>query len=57
MCRIWRLLAAHATQIVVHPVIHVEDELSDRVRKARYLARCQLGGKICDADQGIGVSA
>jgi len=54
---IGRFLAAHATQIVVHPVVHVEDELSDGVRETRDLARCEFGGKIFDAGEGIGVSA
>jgi len=52
-----RLLIAHATQIVVHPVVHVEDELSDGVWETRDLARCEVGGKIFDAGYGIGVSA
>jgi hypothetical protein len=35
----------------------VEDELSDGVGKAIDMARGQVGGKIFDAGNGIGVSA
>lgn len=57
MFRIRGFLTARTVQIVVHPIIHVEDELCDRVRKSGYVACGQLGGKIFDANQGIGVRA
>jgi hypothetical protein len=55
--RIRSPLAANAAQLVVHPVIHVEDKLSDGVRKSFNLARGQFGGKILDAGDGISVRA
>ena len=52
-----RSFAANAAQFVIHPVIHVGDELPNRVRKPHDLARRQVGRKILDARYGIGVSA
>jgi len=54
---IQRLLTANTAQFVVHPVIHVEDELSDGVGKAFYVPARQVGGKIFGAGYGIGVGA
>jgi hypothetical protein len=57
MFGIRRLVTANAAQFVVHPVIHVEDELCDGVGKAFDVAACKVGGKIFDAGAGIGVGA
>jgi hypothetical protein len=50
-------LPANATQFVVHPVVHVEEELSDRVRKAFHVACRHFGGEIFNTGHGIGVRA
>ena len=52
-----RPLAANPAQLVIHPVIHVEDELTDRVRESRNLPRRQLGRQIFHARDGIDVCA
>lgn len=52
-----RPLTTNAPQLVFHPVVHVEDELSDRVGKSRDLTRRQFGGNIFYARDGIDVRA
>ena len=44
-------------QFVVHPVIHGEDKLSDRVGKSGDFEYGQFGGEILEAGNGIGISA
>jgi hypothetical protein len=57
MFRIRGPLAANAAEFVVHPIIHVEDELSDRVRKSRDLPPGEFSGKIFNARQRVSMSA
>ena len=56
MFRIRWPLAANAALLVVHPIIHVEDKLSDGVRKGFHVAHRQFGRKILNAGQRIRVS-
>ena len=53
---IGRPLAANAAQFVVHPVVHVEDELSDGVGKTFHVACSEFCRKILDAGQRISMS-
>jgi len=57
MFRIRRPLAANAAHFILHPIIHVENKLSDGVRKSRDRARSQFGGKILHTGKRIRVSA
>jgi len=57
MFGIHRLLPSDAAQLVIHPVIHVEYELPDRVWEAFDVTCRQLHRKIFNADDGVSVGA
>jgi hypothetical protein len=54
---IFWLLTADAFEFVVHPVIHVEDQIGDRVREDLDSADSQLGRDVFYARERISVRA
>jgi len=55
--RVCGLLATDALEFVAHPVIHVENELGDGVRKAGNLPGRDIGRNVFDAGKWIDMSA
>lgn len=55
VCRIRRPLTANAVQIVMHPIIHVENERADGVGKTFNLVCRKLRGEIFNACKWIGM--
>jgi hypothetical protein len=53
--RIRQWLAMNALQVIVHPVIHVEDDLADGVRKSGDVVRGKVYRKIFNAPYWIGM--
>lgn len=57
MVRVIRFLAADAFEFVVHPVIHVEDEICDGVRKDFDSALRDVCVDVFEAGYRVNVSA
>src|SRR6476661_1787973 len=57
MLRICRLLAADALQFVAHPVIHVKDEVGDRVGEAFHVTGGKFSGDVFHACERVDVGA
>jgi hypothetical protein len=53
--RIERVVPANSSHLIVHPIVHVADELPDGVREIALAPSREFEGNILDASQWISV--